>query len=225
MVGKYTSAFARLRDLPAVFTGRDLTVKYGWSTHMASSYLLQWKKAGMVRSLGGHSDVHMNLVQQPQQDVERALRMAYPRAVFIGANVLREVGWTTQIPSAPEVAVPAGSPLFGLENFTLTTRPEAWFLRVAPAIAREGTGVGRLAPAWCLADMIHRALDKRVKSAWLLAPDDLELELARDDPQMGEALQAFELDESCLEGGGYGAIFDELQDRTFGQPVRERPRG
>jgi hypothetical protein len=225
MVGKYTSAFARLRELPAVFTGRDLTLKFGWSTHMASSYLLQWKKAGMVRSLGGHSDVHMNLVRQPEQDIERALRLAYPRAVFIGADVLRQVGWTTQILTAPEVAVPAGSPLFGLEDFTLTTRPEGWFTRAAPAIQREGAGVGRLAPAWCLADMIQRAVDRRVKSAWLLAPDDIELDLARADPQMRTALHAFELDESCIEEDGYGAIFDELQARTFERPARERERG
>ena len=50
---KYTSAIDRLRQLPAIFVGTDLTLRFGWSPAAASVYLSQWRKSQLVRSLGG----------------------------------------------------------------------------------------------------------------------------------------------------------------------------
>ena len=220
---KYTSAIDRLRQLPAIFVGTDLTLRFGWSPAAASVYLSQWRKSQLVRSLGGHSDVHMNLVVQPQPNPEEALRLVRPRALMIGANVLREAGWTTQIVSAPEVVVPAGTPMFTLDDFVLTSRPKAWFDLVEPGIVRASHRLSRLAPAWCLADMVHRARDRRVKGAWLLAPDDIDLDVAREAPDMPAAMGAFGLDVAVLQDDRYGALYDELQDRLFGAEGRGEP--
>jgi hypothetical protein len=42
--------------------------------------------------------------------------------VKLGVNVLREAGWTTQIPSIMEVSIPVGSAMYSLEGFELSTR-------------------------------------------------------------------------------------------------------
>jgi hypothetical protein len=62
----YTSAISRLGTLPEVFTGSNVTVLMGWKSGICSSYLAQWRKAGLIKSLGGRSDVHMNLVRNRQ---------------------------------------------------------------------------------------------------------------------------------------------------------------
>lgn len=213
---QYVSAVQRLRGLPAVFRGSELTVQFGWSSATTSVYLSQWRKAGHVESLGGHSDVHMNLIVQPQPDLLRALRLALPRSVLVGADILRQAGWTTQILAAPEVAVPEeGSRQFSLKHFTLTTRPPSWFDAVAPALIRDEGAPLRLPPAWALADMVARAqrsLNRRVRHAWLLAPEDLDLDQARVDAEMVNALAAFGLGGEVLEDDGYASLFDELNE-------------
>lgn len=214
----YTSAIDRLRSLPPVFTGSDLTVRFAWNSRMASSYLTQWRKAGLVRSLGGHSDVHMNLVTQPQADPERALRMAFPRAVLVGSDILRQAGWTTQIHSMPEAAIPEPGPRFALNDFDLQPRSAAWFDLVAPGTLKTAMGAARLSPAWALADMIARASDRRRTRAWLLAPDDIDLAEARNDSELPAALRAFGLDPNAAQEERYAAVFDARQRARAGTP-------
>jgi hypothetical protein len=203
----YTSAVSRLAALPEVFTGGDLTVLLGWKSGICSSYLAQWRKAGLIKSLGGRSDVHMNLVRNRQVNPELALRRVFPNSVKVGVDVLREAGWTTQIPSTIEVAVPTASSLYDLPGFTLSTRTAKWFQRVAPGTDKVQQGIDRLQPAWALADMLARAQDARVRNAWLLDPEDLELESVRGDKKMGAALQAFGLGMDCVEDAGYERIY------------------
>ncbi|MEO5795632.1 MAG: hypothetical protein ABIP34_12100 [Rhodoferax sp.] len=213
----YQSATARLADLPEVFTGRDLTAKFQWPSAIASTYLGNWRKAGLVRSLGGHSDVHMNLLRSPQVSTELALRRAYPEALKIGADVLREAGWTTQIMQQPEVAVMSTSPLFQLDGYTLQRRSLAWFDNVQPGIEKVQGGLDLLRPTWAFADMLARALDRRVRNAWLLAPDDIELEDVAATPGIGPALAAFGLPAAqMLSTTGYGAVYDQLIRRNQG---------
>jgi len=171
----YTSAIARLRVLPEIFTGSDLTVLFGWKSGIASSYLAQWRKAGLVKSLGGRADVHMNLVRNPQPNAELALRRAFPTAIKVGLDRLRVAGWTTQIPARPEVAIPSTSSRYSVEGFDLVTRPEQWFHRVKPGTDQATDGLDSLRPAWALADMVSRSQDKRVRNAWRPDPDDIEL--------------------------------------------------
>jgi hypothetical protein len=203
----YTSAVSRLAALPEVFTGGDLTVLMGWKSGICSSYLAQWRKAGLIKSLGGRSDVHMNLARNRQVNPELALRRVYPQAIKVGVDVLREAGWTTQIPSAIDVAVPAGSSLYDLPGFTLSTRTTKWFQLVALGTERVQQGIDRLQPAWALADMLARAQDARVRNSWLLDPEDLDLESVRRDKKMGLALQAFGLELGCVEDAGYERLY------------------
>ena len=211
MTQTYISATRRLGELSEVFTGRDLTVKFQWSAVTASSYLANWRKAGLVRSLGGHSDVHLNLVKNRNPNLEAALRRALPEACKIGVDVLREAGWTTQIVAQPEVAVLPGSPSYKLVDFQLVVRSAAWFARVSPGMLDPNGGVKRLTPAWALADMLSRASDRRVRKAWLLAPDDLDLAAAQLDPQMQEALAAFDLAAEILAEWDYARFYDNFQ--------------
>lgn len=187
---QYTSAQQRLRALPEVFTGSDLTIVFGWKSATASTYLALWRKAGLVQSLGGRSDVHMNLVQNGQANPEQALRRAYPRAIKVGLDVLRQVGWTTQIPSSIEVALPKGSGLHQIDGFHLQMRSEKWYDSVAPGLLKVVVGIDQLQPAWALADMLARAEDHRVSGSWLLDPEDIDMDLVLADKQLAPATKA-----------------------------------
>jgi hypothetical protein len=194
-----------------VFTGGDLTVLLGWKSAICSSYLAQWRKAGLVKSLGGRSDVHMNLVRNRQANPEAALRRAYPQAVKVGVDVLREAGWTTQIAARIDVAVPTTSSLYTLPGFAITTRTAPWFQWVAPGTDKVQHGIDRLQPAWALADMLARAQDRRVRNAWLPDPEDLDLQAVRNQKQTARALQAFGLDVVSISDAGYEALYDVHQ--------------
>lgn len=207
----HTSAVNRLASVPEVFTGGDLAVLFGWKSAICSSYLASWRKAGLVKSLGGRSDVHMNLVRNRQANPEVALRRAFAQAVTVGVDVLREAGWTTQIPSTMDVAVLVGSSTYDLEGFAISTRTAKWFERVAPGVQKVQHGIDRLLPAWALADMLARAQDGRVRNAWLLDPEDLDLHSVREDKELGHALQAFGLDTSHMEDAGYARFYDDFR--------------
>lgn len=210
----YTSAIERLRVVPEVFTGSELTVLFGWKSAIASSYLANWRKAGLVKSLGGRSDIHMNLVRNPHINPELALRRAFPLAILVGVDRLRAAGWTTQIPTLPEVAIALTSSRYSIDGFALTVRPEKWFQTVKPGVEKVAEGIDRLRPAWALADMISRAQDRRVRHAWLLDPDDLDLHsVLRSNTRsdLAAALRAFELAPDCLDGSGYERIYDEFR--------------
>lgn len=208
----YVSALARLDALPAVFTGSDLTAAFQWSSTTASTYLANWRKAGLVKSLGGRSDVHMNLLRNRQAHPEAALRRVLPLATRVGADVLREAGWTTQILHTPEIAVPQSGPLFSVDGFHLSARADKWFQKTAAGTHDVQEGLRQLRPAWALADMVSRALDKRVKNAWLLAPDDIDMHEAEADPDMAMALAAFNLAPATGTRLGYDELYDQLTD-------------
>ena len=211
----YTSAIERLRGIPEVFTGSELTVLSGWTSATASTYLANWRKAGLVKSLGGRSDIHMNLVGNRRVDPELALRRAFPRAIKVGVDILRAAGWTTQIPTQPEVAIPLTSSRYSVNGFTLTTRTEKWFQAVNPGVEKVADGIDRLRPAWALADMISRLRDRRVRHAWLPDPEDIDLDSAHHSREMrsdlARALIAFDLEPDCLDGSGYASIYDEFR--------------
>lgn len=207
----YTSAVSRLATLPEVFTGGDLTILLGWKSGICSSYLAQWRKAGLIKSLGGRSDVHMNLVRNRQVNPELALRRVFPQAVKVGVDVLREAGWTTQISTVLDIAVPTASSPYNLPGFALSTRTAKWFQRVAPGTDKVQQGIDRLQPAWALADMLTRAQDARVRNAWLLDPEDLDLESVRRDKKIKVALQAYGLGMDCVEDAGYERIYNAFR--------------
>ncbi len=198
--GTQVSAFERLRDLPALFRGGDLTRRFGWTSKTASQYLYLWKRRGLVQGLGGHSDVYANLLASRHPDWEGAVAMAMPSAVLIGIEALRRAGWTTQLVQRPTVAVKSGHPMFKTDHFDVVTRNPHWFDRVAPAIdgsAREGLRI--LRPAWALADLLHHA-------GWEhsgLSPDDIEwAQAARAERDWRAARKAFGLAPVALSDMG-----------------------
>ena len=221
----YTSAVDRLLAIPEVFTGADLTILFGWRSTMASSYLAHWRRAGLIKSLGGRSDVHMNLVRNRNTSPEGALRRVYPCAVKVGVDVVRQAGWTTQIPTTCEVAIPFGSTLHELEGFTLTLRRQKWFDSLAKnhALDVSTDGIDCLKPAWALVDMIVRARDRRVRGAWLLDPDDLDLQTVLLDKQLPKALLSFGLDPGLLQGSGYEDIYEAFTKRSSQSAERQHP--
>lgn len=172
------SAFARLRTLPALFRGNQLTLKFQWSSRTASQYLYTWGKAGMVEPLGGHTDVYANLVVAPSPNWEEALMMARPKGVMTGLEVLRRAGWITQIPHRAAVALPGTRAGFVCRHFELTPRPPGWFERVklavdtggAPFVGLRRQAVPMLQPGWALADL----LKTQTWGACGLQPDDVD---------------------------------------------------
>lgn len=171
---KQISAIERLLSLPALFRGGDLTVRFQWTSKTASHYLYLWKRRGLVRGLGGHSDVFANLLKDPTPNWHRALLMAMPSAILIGVEALRRAGWTTQIQRRPTIAVRAGQPIFALdksaapkgsaigayvascfEGFMVQTRSATWFKKVGSGAMRLSEHEAPvLKPAWALADML-----------------------------------------------------------------------
>ena len=130
-------------------------------------------------------------------------------------DILREAGWTTQIPALPEVAIPRSSSLFDLADFAITTRTEKWFQGVAPGTTRVSSGIDRLLSAWAFADMIARAEDRRVRGAFLLDPEDLDLRSVRRDQAAVTALQAFGLTSEWLADVGYARLYDKFKARQL----------
>ena len=220
----YTSAIDRLAALPDVFTGGDLTVRFGWKSAHASSYLAHWRKAGLIQSLGGRADVHMNRVTNRHVNPQAALRRAFPSAIKVGMDILREAGWTTQIPNLIEVAVMRSSCLHQLQGFELTTRTDAWFAVVAPGVQRVPTGIDQLKPAWALADMLARANDRRVRKAWLPDPEDLDLNSVRTDRQTTIALAAFGLPQGSVDDAGYEQLYDRFTKAERKHPFTSKTR-
>ena len=175
------SSVDRLKVLPTIFRGSDITVRFQWNSKTASHYLWLWKRRGLVEPLGGHSDVFANLMVDASPNWEAALLMARPSAVIVGIECLRRAGWTTQIPARPEVAIDHALPLLSSDHFSIERRSEGWFETVRRGISRPASkaadAVARTAPelrpAWALADML-------ATSGWGpcgLQPDDIDFDV------------------------------------------------
>lgn len=194
---KQVSALERLRGLPDVFRGADLTVRFDWTSKTASQSLYQWKQRDLIGALGGHSDVFVNLVVSPYPQWEKALRLAMPTAVIVGLEALRQGGWSTQVPHRPSVAVSRDQSVFTVNPFEVESRAPAWFQTAAAGIVkRSASSLPILKPAWALADLLR-------KSAWGdfgLWPDDIEWSeiSSQDETDWNKACRAFGLEEVPL---------------------------
>lgn len=171
-----TSAIERLRALPALFRGTDLTLRFGWSSKTASQYVYLWRRAGLVEPFGGHADVFANRIVSNDPDWESALVMAMPSALIVGIESIRRAGWTTQIPSRPQVAVHASSALYSTTHFAVERREADWFDRVENGVLRDDSGH---APVLCAP---YALVDLVMREGWGacgLDPDDIEVEAIR----------------------------------------------
>lgn len=163
--------------LPSVFHLADLTIRLGWNPGFAMRNLHVWRARGQVAALGGRSGAYANLIAARHPNWELALQMVMPTAVVIGVEILRRAGWTTQIQSAPTVAVSSAQQAYTVKNFTVELLPPEWFEQIKPGVlSGEGVALSHLAPAWALADMIKR-------EGWCncgLGPDDIYWELVTE---------------------------------------------
>lgn len=193
-----TSAIVRLQSLPPVFRGADLTVRFQWTSKAASQYLYLWKRRGLVRGLGGHSDVYANLLANPNPNWEKALLAAMPSAVVTGIEALRQAGWTTQVPHRPTVAVHAKQSVFNIDPYEIVKRDAKWFEETRGGIVGDrADGLPVLRPAWALADM-------RTEQDWGdcgLWPDDIEWSeiTAQDEQDWQTACRIFDLPRTKLQ--------------------------
>lgn len=193
-MSKNISSIDRLRSLPALFRGADLTIRFGWTSQTASHYLYLWKARNFVQGLGGKSDVFANLIVGPNPEWDQAVQMAMPSAVYVGVEALRRAGWTTQIQVCPTIAVNADHGMYKLTEFRVVKRRDQWFESVETGALSEGMPV--LRPAWALADMIH-------KDGWErcgLWKDDIDLDAAteQDELDWAAAVQFFGMPDESL---------------------------
>ena len=113
----YTSARERLMklaDFGPFFEGRHAMQVFDWESKTAAHYLWLWQKQGLVKPLGGKSDVFFNLVADyaAQNHIEAAIRRVMPGTVVGALNVLNEAGITTQRPGTLQLLVRPDEPRF-----------------------------------------------------------------------------------------------------------------
>lgn len=213
---KRINSFDRLSTLPAIFTGRDLTVRFGWSNKTASHYIWLWSKQGRIDKLGGHSDTFANLVVEKTPNWEAALLRALPSATKIGVECLRIHGWTTQIQTIPDAAIDASGSEFSIDKFIIHKRPVDWFDTVSKGIDRPHAQVlPLLRPAWALADLVSQK--QKDAHSWLIAPDDIEFDAitTRDQKDWLLASKSLNIGQHALTEEGYSELFDSLtSERT-----------
>lgn len=226
-----TSAIERLRELPPIFCGADLTTRFGWDSKTASQYLYLWKRGNtpLIAAFGGHSDVYANTLFHPVVEWEKALLMAMPTATIIGVEALRRAGWITQIPQRPDVAVRADKPVYKTDRFDIFERKASWFAATDAHVERGAHRAPCLQPAWALADLL--AVQGWGKcGVW---PDDIDWALIDEDQQAQWlcACQAFGIKEhdlldwetdarQCIPGQPLSA----LASNTPTQPKKTKPR-
>jgi hypothetical protein len=172
------SAIERLRALPPVFRGRDLSLRFGWSTHEAGEYLRRWKQRDLVKPAGPRAGVYFNLISEtsaPETHLEEAIATLFPSAVVVGASVLHEAGWITQIPRQLDVAVLRRRTFPAVKGVVLHPRSIFWYRSVHSRLKpTQGEGIPRLDPAFALADAL------KYRDGWRPEPDDVEFPQAED---------------------------------------------
>ena len=184
------SAIERLRALPPVFRGRDLSLRFGWSTHEAGEYLRRWKQRDLVKPAGPRAGVYFNLIAEtsaPETHLEEAIATLFPSAVVVGASVLHEAGWITQIPRQLDVAVLRRRTFPAVTGVVPHPRTMFWYRLVHSRLDTEGRGVPRLDPAFALADAL------KYRDGWIPEPDDVEFPQAEDAQRFLRACQTFKV--------------------------------
>ena len=195
------SAVERLRALPPVFRGSDLSLRFGWSTHEAGEYLRRWKRRELVKPAGPRAGVYFNLISEasaPETHLEEAVVMLFPSAVVVGASVLHEAGWITQIPRQLDVAVLRRRTFPAIKGVVPHPRNIFWYRLVHSRLERtEGRDVPRLDPPFALADAL------KCRDGWVPEPDDVEFPEAKDAQRFLRACKTLRM---ALDPGWRNAI-------------------
>jgi len=118
--------------------------------------------------------------------------MVMPSAVISGLEVLRRAGWITQIPYLITVTVNAAQRVCHVDRFEVSVQGPEWFDVMAAGMqSGEGVALPSLAPAWALADLVHR-------EGWCdcgVGPDDIywDLVTVSDQRDWADACEALGL--------------------------------
>lgn len=168
------TAIARLRQLPAIFSVRDLVILDGaMQLERASVYCLRWKRAGLIKPFGPRLGLFRNLVVDPtgSESIDTALIKIFGGPIVAGVSALHEAGIITQIPQQLHVAVLASRTLPSFFDVVLMPRPAAWWIKTKPYLTKPVLDYMRsLEPEAALADMIA------AKDLQSLDPDDFDLD-------------------------------------------------
>ncbi|UNC16303.1 hypothetical protein FE249_19015 (plasmid) [Acidiphilium multivorum] len=183
------SAYQRLLDIPEIFRGAELTMRFQWTSKKTSQYLYMWAERGLIEPFGGHSDVYANLVRNRTPKWEVALQKAMPSALVIGVDALRRAGVTTQIMHRPEIAVLSTDPVYKADRYTLVPKSARYFSRVRPGIIRQDNGLQVLRPEWALADLLSSGGWK----GFPLDPDDFDWDGGLDRDELRKAILSMKL--------------------------------
>ena len=124
----YTSARARLlrqAEFGPTFQGAHAMQLFGWRPKTAAHYLWLWSKQGLVKPLGGKSDLFFNLAADPAAGsrIEAAIRRVMPGAVVGPLNVLNESALTTQRPGTLQLFVRREDRRFSIAAAQVESRP------------------------------------------------------------------------------------------------------
>ena len=173
---KYVSARERLKELGRFgpfFEGRLAMQLFGWSARTAAHYLWLWKADGLIKALGGKSDIYFNLVTDPDSGryLEAAVRRAMPGATLGARNVLHAAGITTQRPAVLHLLTRPAAPSYAIDHVDIAPRRARFWNAVDTVRGRSpgtATGLPRLSIGAALADS---ALD-----IGGLAPDDIDFD-------------------------------------------------
>ena len=156
----YTSArdrLMRLADFGPFFEGKHAMQVFDWSPKAAAHYLWLWARQGLVKPLGGKSDVFFNLVadRTAENRIETAILRAMPGAVVGPLNVLNESGLTTQRPGTLQLLVRPDERQFTIVGAKVQSRPPTWWSAIDRANGIEPgneESLARLTPGAAIAD-------------------------------------------------------------------------
>ena len=172
----YTSARERLMKLAELgpfFEGRHAMQVFDWSAKTAAHYLWLWAQQGLVKPLGGKSDVFFNLAADhaAENRIEAAIQRVMPGAVVGPLNVLNEAGLTTQRPGTLQLLVRPGERQFTIVAAQVESRTPTWWAAIDRASGVEPGSedhLSRLSPGAAIADS--------ALSPGGIAPDDIDFE-------------------------------------------------
>lgn len=175
----YTSArnrLMRLADFGPFFEGRHAMQVFDWSPKTAAHYMWLWSRQGLVKPLGGKSDVFFNLVADSAAEnrIEVAIRRVMPGAVVGPQNVLHESGLTTQRPGTLQLLVRPDERQFRIAAAQVESRPPSWWAAIDLASGVEPGSEEFLARLTLGAAIADSALSRGG-----LDPDDIDLEAVK----------------------------------------------
>lgn len=206
---KRVSPILRLREMPAVFSIRDLGLHFGWSQEQTWVYANRWVAQGLVKLVAARSGLYFNLVKDTnfQAHIQEAALRLYPQGIHVGSGILQREGWTTQGNEVFEVAVKAGTRIYKSDFILASKRHASWFAVVSKERAYHTHHVMReLLPSWAFADLVVLDLPGRPD------PDDVYLSGALGAGKTVEAVR-FALTQIAEAVGTNSLVALELAQR------------